>query len=672
MTCKSLADFCANIVAALAIVFCQNASGQITFQKSFAGETESKARVTSEGGSIIFSAHNYGGYYLDIYLNRINANGDTLWTMRYVSPDYERFADGCPTSDNGFIITGYKSTPGSNHYSMFLIKTDSTGNLIWSKIYADSIRSFLPQSVIETSAGNFVVTGGFGDTTTVNENIFVLCTDSSGSVNWTKSYNRYDQDFGYFIRQTTDQGFIISATSWSGYFSLDLLKLHLNGSVDWIKDYKLGPVWSSFKYVQVQQTFDGGYILTGPTIDSTLEIDILMIKTDNTGDTSWVKIYGTSDDDYPNWVEQSADSGYVICGGSYQSNTSKFLAMKTDHWGDTLWTRNYRVDIEEVGYTVQETDDHGYLFSGYHYDTYGTSFLVKSDSLGNSGCQESFPTLTVKSRNVQVSSPLITTSLINPIVSPFVLSTSSGGTSYTYCIGCSIRVLLSIQGNSVLCEGDTVSLESNISGISYLWSNGDTTSDLLITGSGIYSVVVTDTNGCSGSSNTVLITFNPLPSTTFTGLPDSVCVDEPAIELEGIPIGGTFSGAGMSDTTFVPSQATAGWNLISYQYSDSNGCSNSFFDSVFVEICLSADKFSSGINFNFSPNPATTFFTINSSQFPIKSISIFNLVGEKVNSSQYTINKNKIHFDVSNLLPGIYFVKTETENGTAVQKLIKQ
>jgi len=93
------------------------------------------------------------------------------------------------------------------------------------------------------------------------------------------------------------------------------------------------------------------------------------------------------------------------------------------------------------------------------------------------------------------------------------------------------------------------------------------------------------------------------------------------------------------------------------------------------DICFSAglSEFSkSDFEMHLFPNPAATFFTIFSSRLSLKSISIMDLPGKKVEFIQLSGNRKEAIVDVSGLSTGIYFVKVETENGTSIQKLIKQ
>lgn len=137
----------------------------------------------------------------------------------------------------------------------------------------------------------------------------------------------------------------------------------------------------------------------------------------------------------------------------------------------------------------------------------------------------------------------------------------------------------------VLCAGtDTLIGDTAVNGnapYSYLWSPGDGLSSTslptpvcapLMTTS--YAVSVTDRYGCA-VIDTVSVTVNPSPTVSFVGLNPFYCIDAAEILLGGSPLGGTFSGAGITGNTFNPALAGAGIHDIIYVYADSNNCVNS-------------------------------------------------------------------------------------------------
>ncbi len=100
-----------------------------------------------------------------------------------------------------------------------------------------------------------------------------------------------------------------------------------------------------------------------------------------------------------------------------------------------------------------------------------------------------------------------------------------------------------------------------------------TTFDPALAGAGIHTITYsfTDANGCSATANTT-ITVNALP-VVDAGTYPATCINAALINLVGIPGGGTFSGPGVSGTTFDPALAGAGTHTITYTYTDGNGCS---------------------------------------------------------------------------------------------------
>lgn len=111
----------------------------------------------------------------------------------------------------------------------------------------------------------------------------------------------------------------------------------------------------------------------------------------------------------------------------------------------------------------------------------------------------------------------------------------------------------------------------------------DINATVTVDATGSYTFTWTeDNNGCTDSED-VTVVFNALPQVSFTGLAAQYCVDQNApIQLTGSPVGGTYSGLGISGSTFVPSVAGVGTIFITYEYTDQNGCTDSETQSVDV------------------------------------------------------------------------------------------
>jgi len=177
---------------------------------------------------------------------------------------------------------------------------------------------------------------------------------------WTKSLGGVGDDKGYFVQQTTDGGYIIVGTTSWGNDSLNVLLIKTNdtGEPIWTKTF---PKSRDYLKMCVQQTTDGGYIIVGSTdpigIDSS---DIRLIKTNTVGYTLWTKTFGGSGDDIGYAVQQTVDGGYIIIGSTESFGSGAWL-IKTDSNGDTLWTKIFQ---GSVGLSVQQTSDEGYIITG--------------------------------------------------------------------------------------------------------------------------------------------------------------------------------------------------------------------------------------------------------------------------------------------------------------------
>ncbi len=103
-----------------------------------------------------------------------------------------------------------------------------------------------------------------------------------------------------------------------------------------------------------------------------------------------------------------------------------------------------------------------------------------------------------------------------------------------------------------------------------------------------YTATSTNVFGCINSSD-VTVAVNVLPTVNFSGLASSYCTTSPPVTLTGSPVGGTFSGPGITGNSFDPAAAGAGTHSITYSYTDGNGCSNSTSQQVRVNaVCTPA------------------------------------------------------------------------------------
>jgi len=283
---------------------------------------------TPDGGYALTGVtESFGFGAMDAWLIKINTTGQVQWNQTYGGVGNDYGGNLVLTSDGGYVICGYSETFGLGASDFYLIKTDSSGTMLWNKTYGgyDTERG---SSLVLTADGGFLLVG-LTETSSLNsQDIWIVKTDSAGNQLWNRTIGGVSEDIPQAVISSSDGGYLITARTKSygeGYYDAWLVKIDQEGFLEWQRTFG----GTGLDYTSaVIPSHDGGYVLTGRTGSSGAGAeDMWLIKVNATGEFEFEQTFGGVAADVAYGVVENGKEGYSVAG-----RTSSYGAGKEDIW----------------------------------------------------------------------------------------------------------------------------------------------------------------------------------------------------------------------------------------------------------------------------------------------------------------------------------------------------
>jgi len=345
----------------------------------------------------------------DGWVLKLDANGDTIWTRSLGGTRAEYANMILETSDLGFIVAGQaKSIDGDVwdhhgqvwYYDVWLVKLDANGDTLWTKSYGGTDDEYAHAIDIDNSGGYMIggtskstdgdVSGNNGDW-----DFWIIKTNSIGDTTWTRSFGGTSADYCEAIKATADGGCI--AVGWSqsndgdvvgahGGNDLWVIKVDSSGNLEW--QNALGGSSGDMGFA-VELSADGNYIVGGSSSSSDGDVsgnhgnaDFWIVKLSAIGDTMWTQSHGGSGDDYLESLQRTCDDGYIIVGQSKSddgdvsghhgsADSLDGWTVKIDAMGAINWEVSHGGTQPDALFGVTETDDGFIIATGYSFSSDG-------------------------------------------------------------------------------------------------------------------------------------------------------------------------------------------------------------------------------------------------------------------------------------------------------------
>lgn len=282
--------------------------------------------------------------------------------------NYDYSTSSIITSDNNVVLAGKTSTFTSGGSDIYLVKSDLEGNVVWTKSFGDTDNQEA-NCVIETSDGGYVVLGSSYNFNINHSDFYLLKVNSNGELLWSKTFGGSGYEFGYSVNETIDGGLIISGVNGSCAveYEIYLIKTDENGNEEWSESF--GGLNSEYGFSVIEDGL-GGYYVTGVTMSyGTSLASVILIKTNSFGNPIWTKIYGGNDItqwERANFLIKTNDNNLMLIGKttSFGAGESDILLIKVDLEGNLIWSKTYGNEFYDEGRSIIELDNGNFLLTG--------------------------------------------------------------------------------------------------------------------------------------------------------------------------------------------------------------------------------------------------------------------------------------------------------------------
>jgi hypothetical protein len=347
--------------------------GETIAAKTFGGSKNDVAQSivkTSDGGYAIlgytqsndFDIANKTNESFDFWLMKFSSEDNLIWSKTFGGSDDDRGTDIIATNDGGFALLGYsKSNDGdaslnAGSQDFWVLKITSDGNLSWQKTFGFAGADY-GTCLTETNDNGYLITGvldvtasgGQGNAKSSQKHaggdIWAIKIDNTGTLVWSKFYGGSFTDAPLGVVKTTDNGFVIAASSDSNDFNISnnkgtydfwVLKIAADGTLVWEKNFGGSEIDEPRG---ITATNDGNFIIVGDTRSSDKDVannngaaDLWIIKVSNDGNLLWEKTFGAASFDVARSISNTQDNGFIISGSSRSSDASFTNQGQNDAW----------------------------------------------------------------------------------------------------------------------------------------------------------------------------------------------------------------------------------------------------------------------------------------------------------------------------------------------------
>lgn len=294
----------------------------------------------------------------DVCLIKTDDRGFEQWRKIFGGNNRDFGVSIIKTSDKGCLVAANTMSFGAGSWDIWLIKIDANGNVQWNKTFGGSDWDVIDgdKAIIQTSDGGYAFVGNtYSFMGPTHSTLWLVKTDMYGNMQWMRTYGPWW--IGHGIVEIPGDGYMIAGANLTSGL---LIKTDQYGNIQWYKTFQGHLFYSLIK------TFDGGFAMVSRIGIEGRGWDIGLIKTNSTGDVEWSRLYGGNDTDVGYSLIQTPDNGYAILGWteSFGAGNLDFWLIVVDSRGNIVYTKTFGKGEGELGFSLIYTNDGGFAMTG--------------------------------------------------------------------------------------------------------------------------------------------------------------------------------------------------------------------------------------------------------------------------------------------------------------------
>ncbi len=327
----------------------------------------SVVEVSTGGFVVVGSTRSYGAGGRDTYLVRTDSSGNLLWNKSFGGASDDTGVDVKECSTGGFIIIGWTESFGAGGRDIWMIRTDSSGSHLWNKTFGGG-NTERAEEIVECSGGGFTFIGRTSSYGAGNEDVWLIHTDIDGNHLWNQTFGGGAVDYGYGLVECGSGGYAITGWTQSygaGGYDVWLIRTDSSGNHQWDETFGGG---DDDRGNRVIECTGGGFAIAADTYSfSAGYADAWLLRTDSSGNHLWNLTWGDAYNDYLRYLIEVSDGSFAASGvaATQLSPTGYDLFLtRVDSSGTPLWSRTYGGGAMDEGNRIIEVSAGGYLIAG--------------------------------------------------------------------------------------------------------------------------------------------------------------------------------------------------------------------------------------------------------------------------------------------------------------------